>query len=108
MTPGATRERGVSPRTALVLSGGGARGAYEAGVVRYLRGELAQALGGQPRVDLLCGTSIGAINACQLAALANAPERQGEGLVEVWQSLRLEEVFHFTASSPAAPEARSA
>ena len=97
MTPAAGTERGDSPRTALVLSGGGARGAYEAGVVRYLRGELAQALGYQPRVDLLCGTSIGAINACQLAALADAPERQGEGLVAVWQSLRLEEVFHWSA-----------
>ena len=97
MTPAAGPERGDSPRTALVLSGGGARGAYEAGVVRYLRGELAQALGYQPRVDLLCGTSIGAINACQLAALADAPERQGEGLVAVWQSLRLEEVFHWSA-----------
>jgi NTE family protein len=89
--------RGESPRTALVLAGGGARGAYEAGVVRYLRGELAETLGHQPRVDLLCGTSIGAINACLLASLADAPERQGEGLVEVWQSLRLEEVFHWSA-----------
>jgi NTE family protein len=80
-----------------VLSGGGARGAYEAGVVRYLRGELAEALGAQPRIDLLCGTSIGAINACHLASLADVPERQGEGLVEIWQSLRLEEVFHWSA-----------
>lgn len=86
-----------SPRTALVLSGGGARGAYEAGVVRYLRGELAEALGAQPRIDLLCGTSIGAINACHLASLADVPERQGEALVETWQSLRLEEVFHWSA-----------
>lgn len=97
MNPAGVGDRGESPRTALVLSGGGARGAYEAGVMRYLRGELAQALGAQPRVDLICGTSIGAINACQLAALADAPERQGEGLVEVWQSLRLEEVFHWSA-----------
>jgi NTE family protein len=97
VTPGGPADRGDSPRIALVLSGGGARGAYEAGVVRYLRGELAEALGYQPRIDLLCGTSIGAINACGLASLADAPERQGEGLVEVWQSLRLEEVFHWSA-----------
>jgi NTE family protein len=84
-------------RTALVLSGGGARGAYEAGVLRYLRGELARDLGAQPRIDILCGTSIGAVNACFLASLAHRPEEQGETLVEAWRSLRLEEVFHWSA-----------
>jgi len=90
----APAERG---RTALVLSGGGARGAYEAGVLRYLRGELAEALGVQPRIDIVCGTSIGAVNACFLASLAHRPEDQGETLVDVWRSLRLEEVFHWSA-----------
>jgi NTE family protein len=84
-------------RTALVLSGGGARGAYEAGVLRYVRGELADMLGAQPRIDLVCGTSIGAVNACFLAAHAHAPARQGEALVDAWRSLRLEEVFHWSA-----------
>lgn len=45
---------------ALVLSGGGARGAYEAGVAR--------ALTRSQSFDLFCGTSIGAINAAFLAA----------------------------------------
>ncbi|HEX9308567.1 MAG TPA: patatin-like phospholipase family protein [Anaeromyxobacter sp.] len=84
-------------RTALVLSGGGARGAYEAGVLRYLRGELAEALGAQPRIDLICGTSIGAVNACFLASHADRPELQGDALVDVWRSLRLEDVFHWSA-----------
>jgi len=84
-------------RTALVLSGGGARGAYEAGVLSYIRGDLARELGTQPRFDLLCGTSIGAVNACFLASLADDPARQGEALVEAWRSLRLEEVFHWSA-----------
>jgi NTE family protein len=83
--------------TALVLSGGGARGAYEAGVLRYLRGEFAQVLGGHARIDLLCGTSIGAVNACHLASLAHRPADQGEALVRVWHSLRLDEVFHWSA-----------
>jgi NTE family protein len=87
----------AAPRTALVLSGGGARGAYEAGVLRYLRGDLARELGAQPRIDLLSGTSIGAVNACFLAALAHRPEDQGEALVEVWRSLELEQVFHWSA-----------
>lgn len=88
---------GTGGRTALVLSGGGARGAYEAGVLSYLRGELAESLGAQPRLDLLCGTSVGAVNACFLASLAHDPARQGEALVEAWRSFRLEEVFHWSA-----------
>jgi NTE family protein len=90
----------MTPRRALVLAGGGARGAYGAGVVRFLRGALARALGAQPRIDLLSGTSIGAINACFLGATAHAPEAQGEALAEVWRTLRLEEVFQWGALEP--------
>jgi NTE family protein len=86
----------TSPRTALVLSGGGARGAYEAGVVRYLREEFPAALGDQPRIDILSGTSIGAVNASFLAASAQRPEDQGRLLADVWLSLRIEEVFHWS------------
>ncbi len=86
----------TKPRTALVLSGGGARGAYEAGVVRYLREEFPSTLGEQPRIDILSGTSIGAVNACFLAASAQTPELQGRMLADVWLSLRIEEVFHWS------------
>jgi CRP-like cAMP-binding protein/predicted acylesterase/phospholipase RssA len=48
-----------SPRRALVLSGGGARGAYEAGVVT--------ALFEREQFEIVCGTSIGAINAAVAA-----------------------------------------
>ena len=44
--------RGDRPRLALVLSGGGARGAYEAGVMRYIREDLAGDLGGQVGFDI--------------------------------------------------------
>ena len=50
-----------SAEKALVLSGGGARGAYQAGVYRYLSER-----GWRP--DLICGTSVGAINACAIAS----------------------------------------
>ncbi len=40
-------------RTALVLSGGGARGAYEAGVVAYLEQELGPEMGRQLPLDIL-------------------------------------------------------
>src|SRR5690606_23764919 len=55
-------------RTALVLGGGGARGAYEAGVIAYLREELEPALGHPIPLQILSGTSVGAMNACHLAA----------------------------------------
>lgn len=89
-------------RSALVLSGGGARGAYEAGVIRWLREELPQELGRQPRLDILCGTSIGAVNAAFLASTAHDPASQGAALARVWTGLRLEEVFHWSALKLAA------
>jgi len=80
-------------RTALVLGGGAARGAYEAGVLSYLRGELRRELHEHVHLDILSGTSVGAINACFAAGTAAIPEQQGTGLVEKWRSLRVEDVL---------------
>lgn len=88
---------GSGGRTALVLSGGGARGAYEAGVLRYLRSELPSALGAQPRFEIVSGASIGAVNACFIASTADRPAEQGEALAAVWRDLRLHDVFHWSA-----------
>lgn len=82
-----------APITALVLSGGGARGAYEAGVIRYVRDELPARLKPHVRFEILCGTSVGAINCCFLAATSHAPESQGQGLVNIWQSLEINQVY---------------
>ncbi len=62
-------------RTALVLSGGGARGAYEAGVVSqlYAQGET---------FDVICGTSIGAING---ALIAQRPA--ADTLRSIWSTI---------------------
>ena len=49
-----------APRTALVLSGGAARGAYEAGVVAYLLEGLVRDTGVRARFDVICGSSVGA------------------------------------------------
>ena len=51
-------------RFALVLSGGGARGAYEAGVLRYLLDSLPDRLGRPVRFQISTGTSVGAVHAC--------------------------------------------
>src|SRR5260370_589233 len=74
--PPRPRTRGDRPRLALVLSGGGARGAYEAGVMRYIREDLAGDLGGQVRFDIICGTSVGGIHACFFAGTAHIADKQ--------------------------------
>ena len=89
----AERER---PRRALVFSGGGARGAYEAGVVRYLVEELPRRLGHPVHFDILGGTSVGAIHACYLAATAHQGPNRGARLVDFWASMRIEEVLPFS------------
>lgn len=76
-----------------MLSGGGARGAYEAGIIRYLREELPPSVRDQVRFDVLCGTSVGAVTACFLAATAHAPETQGRELAALWEDLSLEKVY---------------
>jgi NTE family protein len=82
----------AGPTNALVLAGGAARGAYEVGVVDYLMGEVAAAIGRPPALDILCGTSVGAINACVVAAHARAHDTCRQVLVREWEGLRLEEI----------------
>jgi NTE family protein len=87
--------RGNRPRLALVFSGGGARGAYEAGVIKYLREDLAGDLGGHVQFDIICGTSVGAIHACFMAAMCDTPGRQGTHICEKWEALVLEQMVTF-------------
>ena len=83
--------RGERPRVGLVLSGGGARGAYEVGVLRYIR----ERLKGDNRIDIITGSSIGAINGAYIAATADRPKAQGRLLARVWSELNLDEVCRF-------------
>ncbi len=89
---------GRRPRRALVFSGGGARGAYEAGVVRYLLQDLPKRLGHPPKFDILCGTSVGAIHACFLGATAHEKPDRADRLVEFWTQMHLEEVLPLSAA----------
>ncbi|AUX36301.1 MULTISPECIES: patatin-like phospholipase family protein [Sorangium] len=73
---------------AIVLTGAGARGAYEAGFVSRLLPEL------ETRPTILIGTSAGAINAALLASLAaRTPEEASRELVERWQRIHKEMVL---------------
>lgn len=82
-------------RLGLVLAGGAARGAYEAGVVQYILEELPRSLGHEIALDVLAGTSVGAINACFLAAFADQPKLRARLLVEHWTSLEVGEIVRF-------------
>lgn len=82
-------------RCALILSGGGARGAYEVGVLSHVFDHHARSGKPPPRVDLYFGTSVGAINACYLASHLDDPTLGVRRLVELWTDVRMDEVLGF-------------
>jgi NTE family protein len=78
-------------RVGLVLSGGGARGAYEVGVLRYVR----EQLGCPSPFHVITGTSVGAINGSYLAATCDRPRVQMRMLQRVWSELNLDQMYRF-------------
>ncbi len=86
-----------TPLTALVLSGGGARAAYQVGVLRALARMRHQALGPVARLrnpfGVICGTSAGAINAAALASQADRFEATVELIAKVWQNFSADQVY---------------
>lgn len=78
-------------RTGIVLSGGGARGAFQVGVVAGILEVLEGAAIPQAPFNVLCGTSVGAINAAYLASHAGVSHMEIQGLIEAWKSLKLSE-----------------
>ncbi len=84
--PGARKPGTGRERIALVLAGGGARGAYEVGALAALAPALAEH-GQAP--NILVGTSIGALNGTFLAARAHEPlEVAAAAALEMWRELR--------------------
>jgi NTE family protein len=86
------------PRTALVLSGGGARGAYQIGVLRGLA-DLGVLPPGPSPFDILVGSSAGSVNATALAAYADAFDDGLSRLERVWREIRLADVFRTDITS---------
>jgi NTE family protein len=81
-----------------VLAGGGARGAYEAGVLAVLAPELARR-GQAP--DILVGTSIGALNSAFFAARAHEPLPDvAEAAVQMWSELGWSDALRPLVSGP--------
>ena len=71
---------------ALILTGGGARAAYQVGVLVAVA-ELLPRPPGQSRFPILCGTSAGAINAASVACLADNFGKAVEMVSAVWQNM---------------------
>ena len=82
------------PQRALVLQGGGALGAYEAGVFNVLYNWIKKDINGSGNIfDIVAGTSIGAINAAILVSHVKE-KRNWEGsahkLVELWKDIKID------------------
>ncbi len=76
---------------ALILSGGGARAAYQVGVLLAVSDILPHLKNPFP---IISGTSAGAINAAALAAHPGTFKRSAHDLAETWRSLEIDQVFH--------------
>jgi NTE family protein len=82
----------------LVLSGGGARGAYQAGVLTAVS-EISASLGIKKTFSIYTGVSAGAINASFLASKADDFIAGSKDLCELWTRLDHERVFKSDALS---------
>src|SRR3989337_4309052 len=82
-------------KTGLILTGGGARAAYQVGVIKAVR-ELLPMPERSP-FHIVCGTSAGAINAAALAVFADNFDAGVQNLLEVWENFR---AYHVYRSDP--------
>ena len=80
--------------TGLILTGGGARAAYQVGVLRAVH-RIRRAAGAAPGnpYPVLAGTSAGALNAAALATDADDADAGIAKLVRVWESMHVEQVY---------------
>ncbi len=85
-------------RIGLVLSGGGARGAYQAGVLRAIAEIRDETQGCRP-LSVITGVSAGAINAACLAADPRPELDAAIHLTNLWSSITSDQVFKTDALS---------
>jgi len=90
-------------KTGLILTGGGARAAYQVGVIKAVR-ELLPMPERNP-FHIVCGTSAGAINAAALAVFADNFDAGVQNLLEVWENFR---AYHVYRADPFGIIAKSA
>ena len=83
----------------LILTGGGARAAYQAGVLSGVIELLdpERRSGFCNPFSIICGSSAGAINATAYACRAHEPHEAIDGILRMWSSLRTGMVYHADA-----------
>ena len=84
-----------TPATGLLLTGGGARAAYQVGVLEAIA-DLRQACGvahGPNPFPIITGTSAGAINAAALACGADHFDRAVRRIARVWRQFHANQVY---------------
>ncbi len=82
----------TGPKRGLIMTGGGARAAYQIGVLKAMAEMLPK---GRPSpFHIICGTSAGAINAVALATMAENYNHAIAQLLRVWGNFRVSQVFY--------------
>lgn len=77
--------------TALVLSGGGARAAYQVGVLKALAKLLPRHT--HNPFPIICGTSAGAINALAIAGRPGPFQLRVRSLETIWRNMHAEDIY---------------
>lgn len=73
---------------ALVLSGGGSKGAYQVGALKYIIGDL------RTQYDAFCGVSVGAINCAFLSMFTSGFEEESVAkLVSIWSMISTASIY---------------
>ena len=85
-------------KTALVLTGGGARGAYQVGVLKRIS-EIPALKNKTIPFQILTGASAGAVNATFVAATSGPFQKIASQLVDLWMAMEINSVFRTDISS---------
>ena len=81
----------MEKRTGLILTGGGARAAYQVGVLKAISEFLPRRT--HSPFQIICGTSAGALNAAALAANAQNFRRGVQYLVNTWKGFHAHHIY---------------
>src|SRR5687768_5991837 len=81
----------LTPRVGLVLTGGGARAAYQAGVLRAIADRVPKRT--RNPFPVICGTSAGALNAASLALSARNFQEGIRKLSAVWENAHVNQAY---------------
>lgn len=97
-TSGIDVRRDIKPRVGLVLTGGGARGAYQCGAISGIC-DVADRMGNCRPFDVLTGCSAGSINAAYLASQATDMVAGAQRLRRIWNNVTTQQVFRTDVTS---------